>query len=150
MSNPGPAITTSIHPQLLGSNQALRVIAMAKGVSVAALGDTSFKVIDTSAWVPVSVVIANANNAGANVDVSSVHLGVYTAVGGAGGSGAAVLTTAALTSQTTQAYVTVSAATTPNTAETAQTLYVNQTSAVATATVDVYVYGYDLSGPQTN
>jgi len=147
MSNPGPAITTSIHPQLLGSNQALRLLAVAKGVSVAALGDTTASVIDTANWVPTTVVIANANNAGAAADVSSVHVGVYTA---ASRGGNAVLTQAALTSQTTVAYVTVSASSTPNTAETAQTLYVNVSSATATATVDVYVYGYDLSGPQTN
>ena len=52
---------------------------------------------------------------------------------------------AALTSQTTTAYVTVSASSTPHTAETAQTLYFNVSAATATATVDVYVYGYDLS-----
>ena len=54
MSNPGPAITTSIHPQNLASNQALRVIAMAKGVSVGALGDIAIPVIDTAFWVPTS------------------------------------------------------------------------------------------------
>lgn len=147
MSNPGPAITTSIHPQVLGSNQALRLLAVAKAVSLGKLTDTTTQVIDTASWVPVTVVIANANNAGANVDVSSVHVGVYTA---ASRGGNAVLTQAALTSQTTTSYVTVSASSTANTAETAQTLYVNVSSATATATVDVYVYGYDLSGPQTN
>ena len=144
MSNPGPAITSTTHPSNLNSQQALRVIAVQKGLSVAALGDTAVQVNNSALYVPVSVIIANANNAGAAVDVSSVDIGVYTAKEG----GAAVLTAAALTSQTTTAYVTVSASSTPHTAETAQTLYFNVSAATATATVDVYVYGYDLSsGP---
>jgi len=142
MSNPGPAITTAIHPSNLSSVQALRVIGTVKNVNLAALGDTAFQVNNSSSFVPVSVVIANANNAGANVDVSSVSVGVYTAKSK---GGSAILTTAVLTSQTTAAYVTVSAASTPNTAQSAQTLYVNVSVATATATADVYVYGYDLS-----
>ena len=117
MSNPGPAITTSIHPQNLASNLVYRVIACAKGVSVGALGDTAFKVIDTAYYVPATVVITNAST-----DVHSVALGVYTGVNGASGSGAAVLSTAALTGNTSNAYATISAATNPNTTLTAQTL----------------------------
>ena len=143
MSNPGPASSTSIHPQQLGTNQALRVIAMAKGVSVAALGDTAMQVINTSYWVPTTVVVTNAS-----VDVSSVALGVYTATSGASGTGSAIRTTAALTSNTSSAYATVGAAASTSATQTAQTLYINQTTATAAGTVDVYVYGYDLSGPQ--
>ena len=146
-TNPGPAVTVSAHPQQASTGGTLRLIAVKKGLSVAALGDTVVPVINSSLWVPVSVIVANANNAGVSADVHSVGLGVYTA---ASQGGTAILTNAALTSNTSSTYVTVSAATTPNTAETAQTLYVNVSSAVATATVDVYVYGYDLSGPQTN
>ena len=143
MSNPGPASSTSIHPQNLGTNQALRLISVIKGLSVATLGDTAIPVINTSYYVPTAVIITNAS-----VDVHSVALGVYTATGGAGGSGSAILSTAALTSNTSSAYATVSAATSTTTTQTAQTLYVNQTTATAAGTVDVYVYGYDLSGPQ--
>ena len=147
MSNPGAASTTSIHPIQLGSNQALRLIAVVKGLSLAAAGDTTASVITTSSYVPTQVVIANANNAGANVDVSAVQVGVYPA---ASQGGTSILTAAALTSMTTQTYVKVSNASNPNTAQTAQTLYFNVGGTVATATADVYVYGYDLSGPQTN
>lgn len=144
MSNPGPASSSPIHPQVLGSNQALRVIAMAKSVSVAALGDTTMQVINTSYYVPTTVIVTNAS-----VDVSSVQLGVYTAASGASGSGTAIRTTAALTSNTSSAYATVGAAASTSTTLTAQTLYINQTTATASGTVDVYVYGYDLSGPQS-
>ena len=145
MANPGPATAVSTHPSVLSSQQALRVLAVLKGVSVAALGDTPLPVINSALYLPVTVVIANANNNGATQSVASVALGIYTAPSGASGSGTAVLTTAALTGQTTPSYVTVSPSTDTATALSAQTLYINQTTAVATATVDVYVYGYDLS-----
>ena len=145
MANPGPATTSTVHPSNLNSQQALRVIAVQKGVSTASLADTAVQINNSALYVPVSVVVANANNAGATQSVASVNLGVYTAPAKGGST---VLTAAALTSQTTPTYVTISAATNPNTALSAQTIYVNISSATATATVDVYVYGYDLStGP---
>ena len=145
MANPGPATTSTVHPSNLNSQQALRVLAVQKGVSTASLADTAVQINNSALYVPVSVVVANANNAGATQSVASVNLGVYTAPAKGGST---VLTAAALTSQTTPTYVTISAATNPNTALSAQTIYVNISSATATATVDVYVYGYDLStGP---
>ena len=142
MSNPGPAVTNTTHPSNLNSQQALRVLGVLKGVSTAAAADFAVQINNSSLYVPVSVVVANANNAGATQSVASVNLGVYTAPAK---GGSVVLTAAALTSQTTPTYVTISAATNPNTALSAQTLYVNISTATATATVDVYVYGYDLS-----
>jgi hypothetical protein len=145
MANPGPATTSTTHPSNLNSQQALRVLGVLKGVSTAAAADFAVQINNSSLYVPVSVVVANANNAGATQSVASVNLGIYTAVSK---GGSAVLTAAALTSQTTPTYVTISAATNPNTALSAQTVYVNISTAFATATVDVYVYGYDLSsGP---
>ena len=142
MSNPGPAVTNTTHPSNLNSQQALRVLAVLKGVSTAAAADFAVQINNSALYVPVSVVVANANNAGATQSVASVNLGVYTAVAK---GGSAVLTAAALTSQTTPSYVTISAATNPNTALSSQTVYVNISTAFATATVDVYIYGYDLS-----
>ena len=145
MSNPGPAVQNSTHPSNLNSQQALRVLGVLKGVSTAAAADFAVQINNSALYVPVSVVVANANNAGATQSVASVNLGVYTAVAK---GGSAVLTAAALTSQTTPSYVTISAATNPNTALSSQTVYVNISTAFATATVDVYIYGYDLSsGP---
>ena len=145
MSNPGPAVTSTTHPSNLNSQQALRVLAVLKGVSTAAAADFAVQINNSALYVPVSVVVANANNNGATQSVASVNFGIYTAVAK---GGSAVLTAAALTSQTTPSYVTISAATNPNTALSAQTVYVNISTAFATATVDVYVYGYDLSsGP---
>ena len=143
MSNPGPAVTNTTHPSNLNSQQALRVLAVLKGVSTAAAADFAVQITNSALYVPVSVVVANANNAGATQSVASVNLGVYTAVNKGGTT--SILTAAALTSQTTPTYVTISATSNPNTAQSAQTIYVNISTAFATATVDVYVYGYDLS-----
>jgi len=142
MSNPGPAVTTSIHPQVLGSNQALRLIATAQAVNLNSLGDTPVNVIDVTNYVPVSVITANANNAGANVATGSTYLGVYK---GLGATGTAIYTKAALATNTTTANASVVAATLTASVSSAQTLYVNVSSAAVAGTIDVYVYGYDLS-----
>ena len=143
MSNPGPAVTTSIHPQVLGSNQALRLIATAQAVNLGALGDTPVNVFDVTNYVPVSVITANAVNGTAAVtSIGSVYLGVYTAPSQ---GGTAVLTAAALSSNSTTTNAKVVAATLNASATSAQQLYVNIATATATGTVDVYVYGYDLS-----
>ena len=76
--------------------------------------------------------------------ISSVYLGVYNAPA-QGNSTQAVLTAAALSSNTTTTAVTVDAASYPALAQTAQTLYVNVATATVAGTVDAYVYGYDLS-----
>lgn len=145
MANPGPASMQSAHPQNVLGNQANRLLARVRGVSLGASGDTAVNIINSQSWVPTTVVISNANNAGANVDVSLVQVGVYPA---AAKAGTAVLTAAALTGQTTAAYATVSTSSNPNTAQTGQTLYVNVGGTpVAGAVADVSIYGYDLSGP---
>lgn len=147
MANPGAASTVSVHPQNLNSGQALRLIAAVKGLNLSAAGDTAVNVINTSAFVPVNVIFANANNNGANVDVTAVEVGVYPAPSKAGTS---ILTAAALTSVTTASYVKTSSTSNGTAQQTAQKLYFNVGGTTTTATVDVYVYGYDLSGLQTN
>lgn len=93
-----------------------------------------------TAFVPTVVVTTNAN-----VTMATATVGVYTAPAQ---GGTAVLTTAALTGQTTNAFAYVRAAT----AAAAQvavpsgvSLYVNVGTTVATGTVDIYVYGYNVS-----
>ena len=144
MSNPGPAVTNSTHPQNLGTNQALRLIASQKGVSLAATGDTQLPIINSTTYLPVSTVVANANNAGAAISSpASVYLGVYTSPAGLGN---AIYTSATMTSSfTSTTYATTTTSATATLAETSQYLYVNVATATVAGTVDVYVYGYDLS-----
>lgn len=127
VTNPGPQ-----------GAQAIRLLGVVKGLSVATVGDPAvMQIINASTWVPTTVITSNAN-----VTMATATVGLYTA---AAAGGTAVLTVAALTGQTTNGFVYVRAATAVTAAQTSQTLYVNVGVAVATGTVDLYLYGYDLS-----
>lgn len=141
MANPGPAITVSAHPQLLNSNQAVRLLAVYKGVSTAAAGDTQLPIIDSTSYSVQNIVVTNANNAGASADVHTVVFGIYTAPSQ---GGTAVYSATALTGVTGSTVVDVISPTT-TAVQTAQNLYANISTPFVTATIDVYVYGYDFS-----
>ena len=143
MANPGPASSISNHPQVLGTNQALRLIASAQSVNLTAAGDTASIVLDVSKFVPTSVVIYNGlNSSGATTTIATATVGVYT---GPAQTGSTILTTAALTSNTGGPYVTLTDSTNLNTAISNPTnIYVNVGTTIA-ATCDVFVYGYDLT-----
>jgi hypothetical protein len=132
---------------MLNSQQALRLIGVLKGVSLAAAGDTAFPVFNgTQNWVPTSVITSNMINTltGATIDAHLSTLGVYTAPAAVGTT---VLTTAALTSQVSSTYVKIQAATNAATAivNAGQLLYANVVTTTANAQCDLFVYGYDLS-----
>ena len=140
MANPGPASATTIHPQTLGSNQAIRLLASATSVSLAATGDAAtFNVINSTTYNVTNVVITNANK-----DVSAGYLAIWT---GPAGTGTEIVTNAALTSNTSSAYVTKSTvvAATGTANLSAQTFYVKVGTAVSGGTVDIYIYGTDFS-----
>jgi len=136
-SNPGPAITQGGHPQVLGSNQALRLLSSAVGVNANATGDTVLPIIDSSSYSVKFVVATNAS-----VSLSSAAAGVFTAPS-AGGT--AIVSNAALSALTGPTVV--SERTVASTAaQTGQNLYVNVgTAQGAAATFDIYVYGYDFT-----
>ena len=140
MANPGPASATTIHPQGLNSNQAIRLLASATSVSLAATGDAAtFNVINSTTYNVTNVVITNANK-----DVSAGYLSIWT---GPAGTGTEIVTNAALTSNTSSAYVTKSTvvAATGTANLSAQTFYVKVGTAVSGGTVDIYIYGTDFS-----
>jgi hypothetical protein len=138
MSNPGPASTTTIHPSNLASNQAIRLLGVATGVSVSALGDEAVIQINNSTNYSVSNVIFT----NASASLTSAEAGVFTAPS-AGGT--AIVADAALSALTSAAVVSQRTVATTNT-QSAQNLYVNVSAVQAgTVTMDVYVYGYDLS-----
>ena len=142
MANPGPASTNTVNYPLTNSQQSVVLIAMLKGAPVSATGDILMPIATApiSAFVPTTVVTTNAS-----VSMATATLGIYTLPAQ---GGTAVLTTAALTGQTTNAFAYVRAAT----AAAAQvspavqnSLYLNVGVAVAGGTVDVYLYGYNVS-----
>ena len=136
MANPGPATTVSNHPQNLSSNQALRLLASYQGVNVNAEGDTILPILDTATYSVSNVIFTNAS-----VSLSSAAAGLFTAPGASG----AIVSNAALSALTSSTVV--SQRTVASTAaQTGQNLYLNVgTPQGAAATMDVFVYGYDLT-----
>jgi hypothetical protein len=140
MANPGPATTVTTNYVPVNTQQALVLIGVVKGLSVATAGDTPMPLTgQLTNFVPTTVVTTNAN-----VTMATATVGIYTQPA-AGGT--AVLTTAALTGQTTNSFAYVRAATAVAAMVTAAppVLYVNVGTTVATGTVDIYLYGYNVS-----
>jgi hypothetical protein len=137
MANPGPATTVSNHPQLLSSNQAIRLLASFQGVNVNATGDTVLPILDTGNYSVSNVIFTNSSTS-----LTTAAAGVFTAPA-AGGT--AIVSNAALSALTGPTVV--SQRTVASTATLAGTpLYVNVgTAQGAAATMDVFVYGYDLT-----
>ena len=136
MANPGPATSVSNNPQNLSSNQALRLLASYQGVNVNAAGDTILPILDTSRYSVSNVIFTNAS-----VSLSSAAAGLFTAPGASG----AIVSNAALSALTSASVV--SQRTVASTAaQSGQNLYLNVgTPQGAAATMDVFVYGYDLT-----
>jgi len=141
MANPGPASTNTVNYPLTNSQQSVILIAMLKGAPVSATGDILMPIATAPifAFVPTTVVTTNAS-----VSMATATLGIYTLPAQ---GGTAVLTTAALTGQTTNAFAYVRAATAAAQVSPAvqNSLYLNVGVAVAGGTVDVYLYGYNVS-----
>ena len=137
MANPGPAVTISNHPIQLSSNQALRLLASYQGVNVNATGDTVLPILDTGSYSVSNVIFTNASTS-----LTTAAAGLFTAPS-AGGTG--IVANAALSALT--GATVVSQRTVASTASQAgQNLYVNVgTAQGAAATMDVFVYGYDLT-----
>lgn len=138
MANPGPASTQTNHPSNLATNQALRVLASAKGVNLNAVGDTVAAMLNDSGNVSVqSIIVANAS-----VDLDTAQLAVYT---GPGATGTAIKTAYALSGNSSSAKVVVTAATSTDAID-VDKLYIRCTTVQgAAATADVFIYGYDLT-----
>jgi hypothetical protein len=137
MANPGPATTVTNHPSNLATNQAIRLLASFQGVNVNATGDTVLPIVNTNSYSVSNVIFTNAS-----VSLTTAAAGVFTAPS-AGGTG--IVANAALSALTGSTVV--SQRTVASTAlQTGGNLYVNVATAQgAAATMDVYVYGYDLS-----
>jgi hypothetical protein len=140
MANPGPATTVANHPQVLGSNQALRLLASAQSVSLAVTGDTVLPILNTGRYSVSNVVVTNAST---DLSASTVPFaGVFPAPGASGTAIVSNATLNALTSSSIVSQRTINS----TAAQTGQNVYFNVgTAASYAATVDVFVYGYDLT-----
>jgi hypothetical protein len=137
MANPGPATTVTNHPSNLATNQAIRLLASYQSVNVNATGDTVLPILNTGSYSVSNVIFTNASTS-----LTTAAAGLFTAPS-AGGTGiVANAALSALTGATVVSQRTVAS----TAAQTGQNLYVNVgTAQGAAATMDVYVYGYDLT-----
>jgi len=156
--NPGPATTSTVSsvatltPQnILGptvpgqAGNALRLLAVARNVSVNGTGDSVIMpIINSTSYNVATIVVCNSQLAGVSGSIATANISINTgaAVTGTSVNAAAALTT--LTASNVVALRTVVAATLLLSL-TSQVLYVNVGTAVATGTLDIFVYGYDLS-----
>jgi len=140
MANPGPASTVANHPQNLGTNQALRLLASAQSVSLAVTGDTVLPILNTGRYSVSNVIVTNAST---DLSASTVPFaGVFPAPGASGTAIVSNATLNALTSSTVVSQRTINS----TAAQVGQNVYFNVgTAASYAATVDVFVYGYDLT-----
>jgi hypothetical protein len=153
--NPGPSVTTTQQsvaittPQNANTNSypqgafALRLLGVAKGVSGNSTGDAAvMNIINSNSWLPASMVTANGQVSGVPGSIATLALGLFTA---AAAGGTAIKSNAALASNSAAGSAIVTATTVTNLAQTAQQIYINVGTALANSTLDVYLYGYDLS-----
>ncbi len=132
--------TTLSVPQGLA---ALRLLGVIKGLNLSGTGDVAtITISNANPWVAVNVAFGNALVNGVTGSVAAANLGIFTA---AGATGTTVRTAGVLTGMTGSTVFLTAEAASAAVILTTQTLFVNQTVAVAGGTVDVYVYGYDLS-----
>jgi hypothetical protein len=138
MANPGPSTTVTIHPQNVASNQAIRLLAVATGVNVNATGDQAvLQIINSTNYSVSNVVFTNASTS-----LTTAYAGLFTAPSAGGTAIVANAALSALTGSTVVSQRTVASTAT----QSSQNLYLNVgTAQGATATMDVYVYGYDFS-----
>lgn len=137
MSNPGPASTQTNHPSGLATNQAIRLLASYQSVNVNATGDTVLPIQNSGRWSVSNVVFTNAS-----VDLTTAEAGVFTAPSAGGTAIVADAALSALSSSSVVSQRTVAS----TAAQTGGNLYVNVSVAQgAAATMDVFVYGYDLT-----
>lgn len=157
MPNLGPATTvtansvavvtpvnTTTNPGPQGTN-GYRLLGFAKVVPGSSTGDAAvMQIINSSYWVPAIMETANGQVSGVAGSIATLAIGLFTA---AAAGGTAIKSNAALASNSAANSAIAVATTVVAVAQTVQQVYVNVGTALANSTVDVYLYGYDLTTP---
>jgi hypothetical protein len=154
--NPGPAVTqtssqlavltpvNALGPTVPGQGaNAYRLLGVARAVSGNSTGDAAImQIINSSSWDPAVVVTSNGQVSGVAGSIATLALGLFTA---AAAGGTAIKSNAALASNSAAGSAIATATTVANLAFTGTVVYVNVGTALAGSTVDVFLYGYDVS-----
>ena len=155
--NPGPASTSTasqvatltpvnaLGPTVPGqAGNALRLLGVARNVSGNSTGDAAImQIINSSNWVPATMLTANGAVSGVAGSIATLALGIFTA---AAAGGTAIKANAALSSNSAANSAIAVATTIANLSfPTTTQVYINVGTALANSTVDVFLYGYDVS-----
>lgn len=153
--NPGPATTqtpntvaglalvNTLQKPVEVLTNAYRLLAVARGVSLNATGDAAtMQIINSVSWAPALIVTANGQVSGVAGSIATAAIAVNS---GAAGAAPVIKANAALTNNSAANSAIALATTITALANTAQTLFINVGTALANATVDVFLYGYDLT-----
>lgn len=154
--NPGPATTSNPNSTIILTPQnalgptappqggnALRLLGVARAMSGNSTGDAALmQIINSTYWLPVNMVTANGQVSGVASSIATLALGLFTA---AAAGGTAIKSNAALASNSAANSAIVTATTVVAVAQTATAVYVNVGTALANSTLDIFLYGYDLT-----
>ena len=154
--NPGPATTqtqsqlatmtpvNALGPTVPGqAGNAYRLLGVARGINLASTGDTAIMpIINSSSWAPALAVTSNGQVSGVAASVATAAIGIFTA---AAAGGSAIKANATLANNSAAGSAIALATTIANLAFTGTQVYINVGTALANATVDVFLYGYDIS-----
>ena len=143
MSNPGPSISVTDHPQVWTSNQSLRLLASLKGMSLSQIQEVKVPIINSAKWYPLYLVLTNAS-----LDFTAIGaaISVYT---GPNATGDRIFGSTPLAVHTSSRYVsqitsnTISGATV---SELVNNVFIrsDNNTGIANATIDAFIYGFDL------
>ena len=153
--NPGPATTGTVSnvavltpvnttgkPVEVGAN-AYRLLAEARAVPLSATGDAAVvAIINSGSWVPALAVTSNGQVSGVAGSIATAAIGIFTA---AAAGGSAIKANATLANNSAAGSAIALATTIANLAFTGSVVYINVGTALANATVDVFLYGYDVT-----
>jgi hypothetical protein len=154
--NPGPAVTSTpsqiavltpvnaLGPTVPGQGgNAYRLLGVARAVSLNGTGDAALlNIINSSSYAPALIVTSNGQVSGVAGSIATAAIGVFTA---AAAGGSAIKANATLANNSAAGSAIALATTIANLAFTVPALYINVGTALANATVDVFLYGYDIS-----
>ena len=151
MSNPGPSTTITLNTtavmatdnvvgKFIGNlgDQAIRCLGQLRGANANITTDQVILINNSAKYAISAIVYTNAS-----ASLTTASGGLYT---GAAKTGTTIVTNAALSGLTAATVVTYPTVASTATLLTAQQIYFALTTAQgASATVDVYIYGYDLT-----
>ena len=157
--NTGPAVVQTVNSTSAAANvnggvyplplmqNAIRLLGSIRGAVLSVTGDLPLTLNNVGSFSVANIVVTNSQLAGVGGSIATASIGVFSGTGSTGTGFKAQAALASNTSQTVVFQATVASTVLTNSQALASpnTIYVNVGTALATATADIFVYGYDLT-----